>query len=324
MRTFGTALAVLSVVALVAAEVYFEEGFKDDSWQKTWVQSEHKGVEYGKFEQTAGKFFNDAEADKGLQTSQDARFYALSTKFKPFSNKDDTLVIQFSVKHEQNIDCGGGYLKVFDCSVDQKDLHGDTPYLVMFGPDICGPGTKKVHVIFSYKGKNHLINKDIRCKPDDWDDEMDGEWEPPMIDNPEYKGEWKPKQIDNPNYKGVWVHPEIDNPEYVEDKNLYLRDEICGVGLDLWQVKSGTIFDNFLITNDVEAASKAAATFKETQEGEKKVKEAQEAEERKKAEEEAKAAEDAKDDEDLDDEDDEDSHAGQATELDEEEGHDEL
>jgi len=34
------------------------------------------------------------------------------------------------------------------------------------GPDICGPGTKKVHVIFSYKGKNLLINKDIRCKDD--------------------------------------------------------------------------------------------------------------------------------------------------------------
>jgi len=24
---------------------------------------------------------------------------------------------------------------------------------------------------------------------------MDGEWEPPMIDNPEYKGEWAPKQV---------------------------------------------------------------------------------------------------------------------------------
>lgn len=31
---------------------------------------------------------------------------------------------------------------------------------------------------------------------------MDGEWEPPMIDNPDYKGEWKPRQIDNPDYKG--------------------------------------------------------------------------------------------------------------------------
>lgn len=34
------------------------------------------------------------------------------------------------------------------------------------GPDICGPGTKKVHVIFNYQGKNHLIKKDIRCKDD--------------------------------------------------------------------------------------------------------------------------------------------------------------
>ena len=34
------------------------------------------------------------------------------------------------------------------------------------GPDICGPGTKKVHVIFNYKGQNHLVKKDIRCKDD--------------------------------------------------------------------------------------------------------------------------------------------------------------
>lgn len=128
MHSFGKVLAVLSVVALVAAEVYFEETFKDDSWEKNWVPSEHKGVEYGKFVRTAGKFFNDEENDKGLQTSQDARFYALSSKFTPFSNKDDTLVVQFSVKHEQNIDCGGGYLKVFDCKVDQKDLHGIAPF----------------------------------------------------------------------------------------------------------------------------------------------------------------------------------------------------
>lgn len=75
-------------------------------------------------------------------------------------------MLQFSVKHEQNIDCGGGYLKVFDCSVDQKNLHGETPYLMMFGPDICGPGTKRVHVIFNYKGENYLIEKEIRCKDD--------------------------------------------------------------------------------------------------------------------------------------------------------------
>lgn len=65
---------------------------------------------------------------------------------------------------------------------------------------------------------------------------MDGEFEPPQINNPAYKGEWKPRLLDNPNYKGPWIHPEIDNPEYVADSNLYKYDEICGVGFDLWQV----------------------------------------------------------------------------------------
>jgi len=40
--------------------------------------------------------------------------------------------------------------------------------------------------------------------PDDWDEEDDGEWEPPMISNPDFKGEWKPTMIDNPDYKGPW------------------------------------------------------------------------------------------------------------------------
>ncbi|KAG0730261.1 Calreticulin [Chionoecetes opilio] len=400
--------AVLLGVALVEAKVYFQETFSDESYVSRWVQSENKGKEFGKFKLTPGKFYGDAEKDKGIQTSQDARFYGLSTKFEPFGNKGKPLVIQFTVKHEQNIDCGGGYLKVFDCSLDQKDMHGDSPYLIMFGPDICGPGTKKVHVIFNYKGQNHLIKKEIRCKddvfshlytlivkpdntyevlidnekaqsgeleedwdilppkqvkdpdaskpedwddrstipdpddtkpedwdqpehipdpdatkPEDWDDEMDGEWEPPMIDNPDYKGEWKPKQIDNPDYKGPWVHPEIDNPEYTPEPELYKYDEVCSVGLDLWQVKSGTIFDNFLISDDIEEAKLIGEeTWGSTRDEAKKMKDGQDEEERKKAEDEAKAAEDSKEDnedeedEDLDDEEDED--------IEDELGHDEL
>jgi calreticulin len=43
---------------------------------------------------------------------------------------------------------------------------GDTPYSIMFGPDICGFATKKVHVIFTYKGTNYLIKKDIKAETD--------------------------------------------------------------------------------------------------------------------------------------------------------------
>jgi hypothetical protein len=42
--------------------------------------------------------------------------------------------------------------------------YNDQFFYRFIGPDICGPGTKKVHVIFSYKGKNHLVKKEIRCK----------------------------------------------------------------------------------------------------------------------------------------------------------------
>jgi calreticulin len=70
------------------------------------------------------------------------------------------------VKHEQNIDCGGGYIKLLPHDTDQAKFTGDSEYQVMFGPDICGTSTKKVHVIFTYKGKNLLIKKDIKCESD--------------------------------------------------------------------------------------------------------------------------------------------------------------
>jgi len=369
-------LILLALAATLAhAEVYYKEKFDDgDSWKDRWIQSKHKS-DYGEWKLTSGKFYGDLEEDKGIQTSQDARFYAISSKFpKSHSNEKKTLVVQFSVKHEQNIDCGGGYVKLMAGDADLADFHGETPYNIMFGPDICGPGTKKVHVIFNYKGKNLLIKKDIRCKddefthvytlivksdntyevlidnekvesgeleadwdflppkkikdpdakkpedwddkeyiddpedkkpddwekpehipdpdakkPEDWDDEMDGEWEPPQIDNPEYKGEWKPRQIKNEKYKGQWIHPEIDNPDYTPDDKLYLFKDIGAIGFDLWQVKSGTIFDNILVSDDPAEAKKFAEdTWGKNKDAEKKMKDKQDEESRKQAEEEEK------------------------------------
>jgi len=76
-------------------------------------------------------------------------------------------VLQYTVKHEQNLDCGGGYIKLAPSGVDQAKFGGDSEYSIMFGPDICGYSTKKVHVIFTYKGKNHLIKKEIKPETDE-------------------------------------------------------------------------------------------------------------------------------------------------------------
>ncbi|KAL6104026.1 calr [Pungitius sinensis] len=415
MQVLGV-VALLLAVYCVHAKIYFREEFQDgDVWRSRWLNSKHKS-DYGEWKLTAGHFYGDAEKDKGLQTSQDARFYATSARFEPFSNEGKPLVIQFTVKHEQKIDCGGGYVKVFPADLDQTDLNGESSYYIMFGPDICGYSTKKVHVIFNYKGKNHLIKKEIKCKddelthmytlilnpdqtyevkidnekvesgsleddwdflppktikdpkaskpedwddrakiddaddtkpenwdkpenfpdpdakkPSDWDEDMDGEWEPPMIPNPEYKGEWKPKQIDNPNFKGTWVHPEIDNPEYSPDSNIYKFDKIAVIGLDLWQVKSGTIFDNFLITDDVkEAEDITMETWGVTKEPERKMKQEQDDLKRKEEEEKNKEQDsevvdeeddddDEEEDEDMDEEDTKDDMEEALSEMDEEE-----
>merc|ERR1711933_666633 len=80
----------------------------------------------------------------------------------------------------------------------------------------------------------------------DWDDEDDGEWEPPMIDNPEYK----------------------------YDDNMYkvCKDGCTHVGFEIWQVKTGTLFDDIIVTDSIEEAEEyAQKTFFKKKDGEKKM-----------------------------------------------------
>ncbi|KAK6143867.1 hypothetical protein DH2020_024215 [Rehmannia glutinosa] len=294
-----------------------------DGWESRWVKSDWKKDENmaGEWNYTSGKWNGDPN-DKGIQTSEDYRFYAISAEFPEFSNKDKTLVFQFSVKHEQKLDCGGGYMKLLSGDIDQKKFGGDTPYSIMFGPDICGYSTKKVHAILTYNETNHLIKKDVPCEtdqlshvytfilrpdatysilidnvekqtgslysdwdilppkkikdpeakkpedwddkeyipdpedkkpePEDWDDEEDGEWTAPTIPNPEYKGPWKPKSF-------KLASPNVDIiADFKDDPDLYVFPKLKYVGIELWQVKSGTLFDNVLVSDDPEYAKKLA------------------------------------------------------------------
>jgi len=383
-------LAVL--LASTHAKVYFKETF-DETWEERWTKSDwhQDDGRRGKWTWTAGKWFGDRDLDKGIQTTDDAKFFAISAEFpEVFDNRDSDLVVQYSVKHEQRIDCGGGYIKVMpESSKDLmgKNFDGDTPYLIMFGPDICG-GKKKVHMILWHNETNHMTLEDVKCKsdqlthvytlyitpeneykvfidleevksgdlfksweivkertikdpdaekpedwderrkipdpddvkpegyddipeyiidkdaeqPEDWDEESDGEWEPPKIKNPDFKGKWKAKMIDNPAYKGKWIAPEIPNPEYFHDDMLYHHPAMKLVGFELWQVKSGSIFDNIFIGDDLEEALQFGRdTFGKSKAGEKAM-----FEEIEKEEDERRRSRMNHDDDDFNDEDDED------------------
>jgi len=367
---------LFALVTLISATTYYSEDFsgKDlNKWKQSTVRSEE---ERGKIGLSAGKWVTDEKSETGLKTLEDARFYVYSATFPQFSNEGKDLVLQYTVKHEQSIDCGGGYLKLHPAGLDQDKYTGDSKYNIMFGPDICG-GTRRTHFILQNKDKNHLIKNDVSCesdtfthtytlilkpdnsfqilidgeekragkiedefeilepklindpaqskpsdwvdeaqiddpedkkpegwddipqttvdpeakKPEDWDDELDGEWEAPTVPNPDYKGPWRAKRIDNPAYKGPWVHPQISNPAYTADDKLYSYPSFGAVGLEIWQVKAGTIFDNILVTDSVDEAATARKAYsgrKDTEAAlEKAEREAKEAEDKAKAEQEA-------------------------------------
>lgn len=94
----------------------------------------------GEFKWTGGAY-PGAPGDKGIQTSEDARFYALSAPLdKPFDNKGKDLVLSYTVKFENDVDCGGAYIKLLPGGFDTKKFGGDTPYrYVCECLSVCAP-----------------------------------------------------------------------------------------------------------------------------------------------------------------------------------------
>lgn len=157
---------LLALIAAVSGKIFFQENF-DANWESRWVQSTWKPEEQrGKLVRTAGVHGDDSY--HGVQTSQDARFYTYAAKIDPpFSSKGKDIVIQYTVKHEQNLDCGGNYLKFLKSGDDLESFNGDTAYNVMFGPDWCGSGHRRIHAIVEKDGTNYLNERLEAVAPSD-------------------------------------------------------------------------------------------------------------------------------------------------------------
>jgi len=140
----------------------FLEQFADD-YERRWKPSHAKKDTSGSDKEEwayVGEWaveepyqYKGIEGDKGLVVKNPAAHHAISAKFpKKIDNKGKTLVVQYEVKLQNGLDCGGAYLKLLR---DHKALHQEefantTPYVIMFGPDKCGY-TNKVHFIFNHK-----------------------------------------------------------------------------------------------------------------------------------------------------------------------------
>ena len=135
----------------------FLEQFTDD-WDTRWKPSHAKKEQekdakeewayVGNWAVDEPHVFKGMHGDKGLIVKDKAAHHAISAKFeKPINPKGKPLVVQYEVKLQDSLECGGAYLKLLQ---ENKKLHRDefsnaSPYVIMFGPDKCG-STNKVCV----------------------------------------------------------------------------------------------------------------------------------------------------------------------------------
>ncbi|GLI76502.1 hypothetical protein PoHVEF18_004775 [Penicillium ochrochloron] len=139
----------------------FLEQFTDD-WESRWKLSHAKKDDpksdedwafVGEWAVEEPSVFKGIEGDKGLVVKNAAAHHAISAKFpKKIDNKGKTLVVQYEVKPQNSLVCGGAYLKLLqeNKKLHQEEFSNATPYVIMFGPDKCG-ATNKVHFIFRHK-----------------------------------------------------------------------------------------------------------------------------------------------------------------------------
>jgi len=116
--------------------------------------------------------FPGIKGDMGLVLKSKAAHHAISTLFpEPIDPSNKSLVVQYEVKLQKGLDCGGAYIKLLTESDDGNGLRAGedytdkTPFTIMFGPDKCG-STNKVHFIFRHQNPKT------------------GEWEEKHLKNP--------------------------------------------------------------------------------------------------------------------------------------------
>lgn len=111
---------------------------------------------------------SEGHDDYGLLVGEKAKKHAIVKELDELLEiKDNKVVLQFEVRTQKGIECGGAYLKYLrpqETGWRPEEFDNKALYSIMFGPDKCG-STDKVHFIFNHKNpktgkyiEHHLKN----------------------------------------------------------------------------------------------------------------------------------------------------------------------
>lgn len=236
---------------------------------------------------------SEGHDDYGLVLSEkEARKYAVVKELdEAVSLKDTTTtVLQFEVRLQNGLECGGAYLKYLrPQEAPEGYFDNDPPYSIMFGPEKCEcVSTNKVHFIIKHRNpksgeyvEHHLKNPPsvpadklshvytAILKPDsEVTILVDGEEKnkASFLSTKDFEPALIPaKIISDPNavkpddwdeghsYKGIWKPQQIPNPDYFETQKPDF-EAIAAIGIEIWTMQDGILFDNILIADDEKVA----------------------------------------------------------------------
>ncbi|QPG72776.1 hypothetical protein FOA43_000077 [Brettanomyces nanus] len=140
----------------LSEDSFFEQfDLSENKWRVSHAKKDGELSYSGKWEIEESTVNIGFKGDKGLVVKSEAALHAISVPLpKVFDNKDNTLVLQYEVKLQKGLDCGGAYIKLLDANgapdLEENEFNNETPYQVMFGPDKCG-SVNKVHFILRRK-----------------------------------------------------------------------------------------------------------------------------------------------------------------------------
>lgn len=231
--------------------VIIEEPFTQRNWSTEWIHAKNANGSkvFNKFSRVYARKSNHSRPNYGLITNnKGGEFYMIATSFPPFNNRNDTLVLQFSVQFQSRAHCQLAFLRLYDCQFSTDDFGIQTPYLMQVGPYICGTsGVNKLSAEFQEPGKTTIRSVDKNVEP-----------------------------INNTSVNTYALALEADGTYHIiintnMTQNGTLKDHfqsykgytsICAVGLLVWHsvldkyFKGQMIVDDLLVVNDMAYADK--------------------------------------------------------------------
>lgn len=138
------------------AETFDSQKEFDEQWILSQAKKDGVDAAISKYD---GKWRVDVPKDSALKgdgaliLEEKAKHHAVSTILPTkFEFTDQPFILQYEVKFQNGLDCGGAYMKLLSDlpELDLEEFNDKSQYTIMFGPDKCGEDAK-LHFIFQHK-----------------------------------------------------------------------------------------------------------------------------------------------------------------------------